>query len=91
MERISELNIRAALRYVCEHFELTADYQQGNAALCWRVSFVDKHNAHNQSHELVGLSRREIYNAIHAFRHGMELFENITRSECIALPTTTEG
>ena len=76
MDKISELNIRAALRYVCERYELTADYQKGNSAVCWRVTFM---NGAKRSIELVGTTRREIYNAIHDFRYGMEFAADILR------------
>ena len=78
MDKISELNIRAALRFVCERYELTADYQQGNAALCWRVSFAESFFPLNKSAELVGTTRRELYDAIHAFRHGMEFAKSFS-------------
>lgn len=77
MEAISEKALRNVMQHICKVFELTADYQQGNGALCWRVTFMD---GAKLSNELVGTTRRELYNAMHSFRYGMEFGARISRA-----------
>jgi len=74
MEAITEKRLRALITNTCKSFLLTADYQQGNNALCWRVTFME-YGMH--SSDLVGTSKRELWNAVHAFRYGMEFANRI--------------
>jgi len=70
MEKISETRILNLISVMCKQYAMSVTYDEGSKVngRCWRVTFRCGPNA---SRELIGVTRREIYDALHAFWNGM--------------------
>lgn len=74
MEKITEARISSLLAAICKSSDLVAEYQEGSPVngRCWRVTFAESVYPTSKSRELVGLTRWEIYDMLHAFWAGVE-------------------
>ena len=78
MDKISETHILNLVSVICKRYALTVTYDEGSRinGRCWRITF---RCGDVSSRELVGVTRREIFDALHAFWNGMEFAADISR------------